>query len=95
MKLIGIPLRKPNFAELTAASILAVGLWIACLGLIRAASVDIARADAGALLVVVAWACLSTRLGIRVGNGQRHLAANLLVSGSLLGLYELARVVAG
>lgn len=94
MKLIGIPLRRPNFGELTAAAILAVGLWIACLGLMRAASVDIARADAGALLVVVAWACLSTRLGIRVGAGQRHLAANLLVSGALLGVYEVVRAVA-
>ena len=93
MKLIGIPLRRPNFGELTAASILAVGLWIACLGVMRAASIDIARADAGALLVVVAWACLSTRLGIRVGSGQRHLVANLLVSGALLGFYEVVRAV--
>lgn len=95
MKLIGIPLRRPNFAELTASSILAVGLWMACLGLMRAASLELGRADAGALLIVVAWACLSTRVGIRVGMGQRHLAANLLVSGVLLGTYELARAFAG
>ena len=94
MHLIGIPLRKPNFAELTAASILAVGLWIACLGVMRAVQLEIGSADAGALLIVVAWACLSTRLGIRVGLGQRHLAANLLVSGVLLGLYEVVRAVA-
>ena len=42
----------------------------------------------------MAWACLSTRLGLRVGLGQRHLAANLLVSGLLLGLYEGARALA-
>lgn len=94
MNIIGIPLRKPNFAELTAASILAVGLWMACLGVMRAAQLEIGSADAGALLIVVAWACLSTRLGIRVGLGQRHLVANLLVSGVLLGLYEGVRTLA-
>ena len=32
MKLFGIPLRKPSFNEVTAATIMAVGLWLACLG---------------------------------------------------------------
>ena len=76
MKLIGIPLRKPAFAELTAATMMAVGLWAAAIGLLQAGGVGIDRADAGALLLTLVWACLSTRLGIRVGHDRRHLAVN-------------------
>jgi hypothetical protein len=54
---------------------------------------DLTKGDAGALLLVMLWACVSTRMGIRVGAGGRHLAANLLVSGVLLALYEVARTL--
>ena len=90
MKLLGIPLRRPGANELTAASIMAVGLWVAAIGLTRVALVAIDRSDAGALLLVLLWACISARLGIRVGMGGRHLAVNLLVSALLLGIYESA-----
>lgn len=93
MKLIGIPLRRPNSTEITASAVMGVGLWLACLGVLRVLEIDIGRADAGALLVVVAWGCLSARLGIRIDRGQRHLAAQMLISAGLLGLYEMARVV--
>lgn len=95
MKLIGIPLRRPNFGELTAAAVMATGLWLAALGFMRAAQWPIDRVDAGALLIVVAWGCVSVRLGIRIGMGHRHLAANLLVSGALLLLYQSAWAFAG
>ena len=95
MKLIGIPLRKPAFAELTAATMMAVGLWAAAIGLLQAGGVSIDRADAGALLLTLVWACLSTRLGIRVGHDRRHLAANLLGCTLLLGVYQLALLLAG
>lgn len=90
MKLFGIPLRRPGAHELTAASIMAVGLWVAAIGLTRVVPVTIDRSDAGALLLILLWACISTRLGIRVGMGNRHLAVNLLVSALLLGIYESA-----
>lgn len=95
MKLIGIPLRRPNFAETTAAAVMATGLWLAALGFMRAASLPIDRMDAGALLLVVAWGCVSARMGIRIGGGHRHLIANLLVSAALLLVYQSAWAIAG
>ena len=94
MKIIGISLRKPTWGEFTAASVMAAGLWIAAVGLMHGLRVDLDKGDAGALLVVILWACVSARLGIRIGMGQRHLAANLLVSAALLVLYEGARTIA-
>lgn len=63
MKLIGIPLRIPAFAELTAATIRAVGLWPAAVELLLASRVALGRADVGALLRVLGWACLGARMG--------------------------------
>lgn len=95
MTLIGIPLRKPAFAELTAATIMAVGLWAAAVGVLLVSRVAFSRADAGALLVALAWATVSTRLGIRVGQDRRHLLANLLGCTLLLGLYQLVLLLSG
>jgi len=95
VKLIGISLRKPAFAELTAATILAVGLWVAAVGVLLASHVSFDRADAGALLLVLAWACVGARMGIRVGQDRRHLLANLLGCTLLLGVYQLVLLVAG
>lgn len=94
MKLLGIPLRKPGFDELTAAAVMATGLWVAAVGLLHFLQWAPSRTDAGALLLVTFWGCVSARLGIGVGRGQRHLAANLLVSGVLLGLYQAACTLA-
>ncbi len=95
MKVLGIPLRKPTSGELTGAAVMAVGLWLAALGLLRLTAVEIGRADAGALLLVIAWGCVSARLGIRVDRGRRHLAANLLVSGALLACYHGSLAISG
>jgi hypothetical protein len=94
MKILGIPLRRPSLDEITAATVMGVGLWVAAVGLMKALRVDFTLADAGALLLVLVWACNSVRLGIRIEQGRRHLLANLAVSALLLGLYETARVVA-
>ena len=95
MKLFGISLRRPNTSELTAAAVMATGLWVAAVGLLQVAQVDIGRFDAGALLLVALWGCVSARLGIRIGQGHRHLVANLSVSAVLLLVYQGAWAVAG
>lgn len=95
MKILGIPLRTPNASELTAAAVMGTGLWVAAVGMFRLAAIDIDRFDAGALLLVVLWGCISARLGIRIGDGHRHLVANLSVSAALLAMYQGAWAVAG
>lgn len=95
MRLIGISLRRPAFGAFTAASIMAVGLWAAAMGLLVASRVEFSRSDAGALLIALAWASLSTRMGIRVGQDRRHLVANLLGCTLLLGVYQLVLLLAG
>lgn len=95
MTFIGIPLRRPSTNEITAASVMAVGLWMACIGVLRLVGADLGKTDAGALLLVVVWACLSARVGICIGLGHRHLAANLTVSAALLACYQGALAIAG
>jgi hypothetical protein len=94
MKLIGIPLRKPSFNEITASMVMGVGLWLTALGVMHAVPLPMNRADAGALLIVVLWGCLCVRLGIHVGRGSRHLLANIVVGAALLGLYQAAWALA-
>lgn len=95
MKFIGIPLRKPSFDEVTAAAVMGSGLWLLLVGLAHATGMAMERADAGALLVVALWGALSARVGIHVGQGDRHLLANLAVSAVLLGAYQAAITFAG
>jgi hypothetical protein len=93
MTLFGIDLRKPSFNEVTAATVMAVGIWVGCIGLAQVLGQALDAKDAGALLVVAVWACIGTRFGLKVGRGGRHLAANLGVSALLLGLYQGALVL--
>lgn len=88
MHLIGISLRKPSHNELLASAVMAVGLWLAGIGLMQAAQVALGRADAGALLIVCLWSCVSARLGIRIDRGGRHLLASLAGNAVLIGAYE-------
>jgi len=91
MHLIGIPLRRPSHNELACSTAMAVGLWVAGVGLLHAAQVALSRADAGALLLVCLWGCVSARLGIHIDRGGRHLLANVAVNALLLGAYEVLR----
>ena len=90
MTFFGITLRKPSFNEVTAATVMAVGLWVAAVGLAHASGHGLDPVDAGALLVVSLWGCVGARLGLglRLGQGGRHFAANFGVSALLLGLYQ-------
>jgi len=94
MQLFGIPLRKPGFNELTAAVVMAVGLWVLGVGVAHVLQLGLGKPEAGALLLVTLWSCVSTRCGIRVGQGQRHLLANLAVSAALLAVYQGAWAIA-
>lgn len=89
MHLIGIPLRSPSHNELAASTVMAVGLWVAGVGLMQAAHLELSRADAGALLLVCLWSCVSARLGIRIDGGARHLLASVGVNALLLGVYQV------
>jgi len=95
MKILGIPLRTPNATEFTAAAAMGSGLWVAAMGILRAAAVEIDRFDAGALLLVIVWGAVSARVGIRIGHGGRHLLANVAVSAALLALYQGAWALSG
>ena len=88
MTFFGISLRKPSFNEVTAATVMAVGLWVAAVGIAHASGHGLDPIDAGALLVVSLWGCVGARLGLPLGQGGRHLAANIGVSALLLGLYQ-------
>jgi hypothetical protein len=94
MTLFGIELRKPSCNELTAAAVMAVGLWLAAVGLARASGHALEAGDAGALLVMSAWGCIGTRLGVRLDLGGRHFAAHVGVAAILLGLYQAAFTLA-
>ena len=88
MQLFGITLRKPSFNEVTAASIMGVGLWLACLGAAAAMGQSLSKVDAGAALVVILWGCLSVRFGVHIGQGRAHLLANVSVTAALLLVYQ-------
>jgi hypothetical protein len=94
MTLFGIELRRPSFNEITAATVMAVGLWVAVIGLAQATGHGLQARDAGAVLVVAIWGCIGVRVGFGVGKGGRHLAAHVGVSAILLGLYQGALVLA-
>ena len=95
MKILGITLRKPSFNEITAATVMATGLFVAALGLMRSLHMPIDPIEAGALLLVVLWGCISVRLGIRIDQGKQHMVVNLMVSALLLGAYQGAVAFVG
>ena len=95
VKRIGLPPRRSAFAELTAASLMAVGLWAAAVGVLLATRSTLNAVDAGALLLALTWAWLSARLGQGAGQSRRLLVVNLLGCTLLLGLYQLALLLGG
>ncbi len=88
MTFFGIALRKPSFGEITAAAVMALGCWLLAAGLAKAGGYPLDRTDAGSLLIVIVWAAMGTRLGLRLDHGPRHLAAHLAIAAFLLGTYQ-------
>lgn len=89
MHLLGIRLRRPSFNELTAASVMALGLWLLTAALLWRFGDAPSRFDAGAALIVIWWASIAACIGIRPTHGTRHLAVNVAVSALLLGGYSV------
>jgi hypothetical protein len=94
MTFLGIELRRPTFNEITAATVMAVGLWVAVIGLAQVSGHALQARDAGALLVVSVWGCIGARVGVGIGKGGRHLAAHVGINAVLLALYQGAVVLA-
>jgi hypothetical protein len=88
MKILGIELSKPSFGEVTAAAVMAAGLWLACVALWRVSDQPMNRIEAGAALLVIFWGCVGVRMGIRFDKGLRHVAANMLCAGVILAVYH-------
>lgn len=95
MKQVGFPPRRSVFAELTVASLMAVGLWAAAVGALLATRSTLGPVDVAALLVALTWAWLSVRMGHSAGQNRRLLVVNLLGCTLLLGLYQLALLLGG
>jgi hypothetical protein len=88
MKILGIQLSKPSFGEVTAAAVMASGMWLAIVALFRVTGAPIDRLEAGAALLVIFWSCVGVRMGIRFDKGLRHVAANVLCAGVILVVYN-------
>ena len=67
---------------------MAVGLWVAAIGFAYASGHALDSVEAGALLMMCAWGCIGTRLGLDMGRSGRHVAAHIGVSVLLLGAYQ-------
>jgi hypothetical protein len=88
MKILGIELSKPSFNEVTASAVMAAGLWLACVALFHVSQQPMDRIEAGGALLVIFWACVGVRMGIRFDKGPRHVAANMLCAGVILAVYH-------
>ncbi len=88
MKILGIELSKPSFNEVTASAVMAAGLWLAIMALLRVSEQPLDRVEAGAALLVIFWGCVGVRMGIRFDKGLRHIVANVLGGGAILVIYH-------
>lgn len=95
MNVFGIVLRRPRFSELTAAAVMTAGLWLLALAVLRALQMPADRADAGALLLMIAWGCMSVRFGLRMDQDKRHAILNLAGAALLMAAYQGALTLAG
>jgi hypothetical protein len=87
MKILGIELRKPSFEEVTASAVMAAGLWLAYVALMKLSGHAFEPEHAGAVLLIMFWGCVCVRFGIHVGRGLQHLVLNVAFGGVLLLIY--------
>jgi hypothetical protein len=88
MKILGIQLRKPSFDEVTASAVMAAGLWLAYIALMKVGGQAFDAVQSGAVLLIIFWGCVCVRFGIHVGRGLQHLVLNIAFGGALLVLYQ-------
>ena len=88
MKILGIQLRKPSFDEVTASAVMAAGLWLAYIALMKVGGEAFDPVQSGAVLLIIFWGCVCVRFGIHVGRGLQHLVLNIAFGGALLVLYQ-------
>jgi hypothetical protein len=88
MKILGIQLRKPSFDEVTASAVMAAGLWLAYIALMKVGGQAFDPVQSGAVLLIIFWGCVCVRFGIHVGRGLQHLVLNIAFGGALLVLYQ-------
>lgn len=88
MKILGISLRKPSFDEVTAAAVMAAGLWLVYVAVVRALGHAFEPVQAGGVLLIIFWGCVCVRFGIHVGRGVQHLVLNVVLGAGLLMLYQ-------
>jgi hypothetical protein len=88
MRILGIDLQKPSFGQMTAAAVMACGLWLAYVAVWMRLFGTLDRIDAGATLIVLFWGCACVHFGIRIERGLRHLLLNLMSCAVLLGTYQ-------
>jgi len=87
MKILGIQLRKPSFDEVTASAVMAAGLWLAYIALMKVGGQAFDAVQSGAVLLIIFWGCVCVRFGIHVGRGLQHLVLNVAFGGVLLLIY--------
>lgn len=94
MKLLGIELRLPRYAEFTAASIMAIGLWACLVAAAQVTGQGLNVTEIAGLLAIVWWSCLAVRCGIDLaGGGWRHWAAHVGVAMTLVLVNDAAWAV--
>ena len=74
MTIFGIELRRPSFNEVTAATVMAVGLWVAVIGLAQVTGHALQARDAGDMLGVVLNAGAYTHTSVALGDAIKAIA---------------------
>ena len=86
MTVFGVDLKHPSLNELTAAVVIAVGLW---LFLVFVGLASTTKVGAGANLAALAFGCISSTCGLSASKGIWPLALNIIGCCLVLAAYHL------